>query len=176
MDHGVIPNFKVHYRRRVIERLLIDIRTANNAADRKVLLVKAVFFPSGAWRDVKSETIPHCFEKAVDGAAAVTRLGQLWEAAGNASLVPSGLDYLDFALADQDLVATEEPTADELAASVSEKGTATDSSPSTAEATTLVRLSLGPLQQLSQLSTCSVCTCAPNRAVVICWTTLSTVF
>ncbi|KAH6937620.1 hypothetical protein HPB50_002535 [Hyalomma asiaticum] len=161
MDHGVIPNFKVHYRRRVIERLLIDIRTANNAADRKRCQITAE-------ADVDAA--------AVDGAAAVTRLGQLWEAAGNASLVPSGLDYLDFALADQDLVATEEPTADELAASVSEKGTATDSSPSTAEATTLVRLSLGPLQQLSQLSTRSVCTCAPNRAVVICWTTLSTVF
>lgn len=155
MDQGVIANFKVHYRRRVIERLLIDIRTADNAADLKVPLVKAVFFASGAWRDVKSETILHCFEKAgfsrgssaaeeitaeadidaaaADGAAAVTSLGQLWEAAGNASLVPSGLDYLDFALADQDLVATEELTTDELAASVSEKGTAADSSSSDGE-------------------------------------------
>ncbi|KAL1487060.1 hypothetical protein MTO96_008363 [Rhipicephalus appendiculatus] len=60
-------------------------------------------------------------------------LGQLWEAAGNESLVPSGLDYLDFALADQDLVATEELTTDELAASVSEKGTAADSSSSDGE-------------------------------------------
>ncbi|KAH7954889.1 hypothetical protein HPB49_022585 [Dermacentor silvarum] len=92
--------------------------------------IKVVFFASGARRDMKSETILHCFEKAgfsrgrsaaeeitaeadidaaaADGAAALTSLGQLWEAAGNASLVPSGLDYLDFALADQDLVATEE--------------------------------------------------------------------
>ncbi|KAH7952269.1 hypothetical protein HPB52_021098 [Rhipicephalus sanguineus] len=105
---------------------------------------------SGAWRDVKSETILHCFKKAgfsrgssaaeeitaeadidavaADGAAAVTSLGQLWEAADNASLVPSGLDYLDFALAVQDLVAMEELTNDELAASVSEKGMAADSS------------------------------------------------
>ncbi|XP_037555117.1 tigger transposable element-derived protein 6 [Dermacentor silvarum] len=110
-----------------VEPLLIDIRTADNAADLKVLLVKAVFFASGAWRDVKSETTLHCFEKAgfsrgssaaeeitaeadidaaaADGATAVTSLGQLWEAAGNASLVPSGLDYLDLDLADQDLVA-----------------------------------------------------------------------
>lgn len=155
MDQGVIANFKVHYRRRVIERLLIDIRTADNAADLKVPLVKAVFFASGAWRDMKSETILHCFEKAgfsrgssaaeeitaeadidaaaADGAAAVTSLGQLWEAAGNASLVPSGLDYLDFALVDQDRVATEELTNDELSASVSEKGTAADSSSSDGE-------------------------------------------
>ncbi|KAH7932600.1 hypothetical protein HPB52_024279 [Rhipicephalus sanguineus] len=123
--------------------------------DDDVPLVKAVFFASGPWRDVKSETILHCFKKAgfsrgssaaeeitaeadidaaaADGAAAVTSLGQLWEAAGNASLAPSGLDYLYFALADQDLVATEELTTDELAASVFEKGTAADSSSSDGE-------------------------------------------
>ncbi|KAH6919414.1 hypothetical protein HPB50_029598 [Hyalomma asiaticum] len=113
------------------------------------------FGKSRAWRDVKSETILHCFEKAgfsrgsstakeitaeadidaaaVDGAAAVTSLWQLWEAAGNASLVPSGLDNLDFALADQDLIATEELTTDELSSSVSEKGTAADRSSSDGE-------------------------------------------
>ncbi|XP_037523566.1 tigger transposable element-derived protein 4-like [Rhipicephalus sanguineus] len=155
MDQGVIANFKVHYRRRVIERRLTDIRTADNAIDLKVPLVKAVFFASGAWRDVKSETILHCFEKAgfsrgssaaeeitpeadidaaaADGAAAVTSLGQLWEAAGIASLVPSGLDYLEFALVDQDLVATEELTTDELVASVSKKGMAASSSSSDGE-------------------------------------------
>ncbi|KAH6948096.1 hypothetical protein HPB50_022821 [Hyalomma asiaticum] len=128
---------------------------ADNTADLKMPLVKAVFFASGAWRDMKSETILHCFEKAgfsrgssaakeitakadidaaaVNGAAAVTSLGQLWEAACNASLVPSGSDYLDFALADQDLVAMEELTTDELAASVSEKGMAADSSSSDGE-------------------------------------------
>ncbi|KAH7971673.1 hypothetical protein HPB52_002164 [Rhipicephalus sanguineus] len=70
---------------------------------------------------------------AADGAAAVTSLGQLWEAADNANLVRSGLDYLDFALADQDLFAMEELTTDQLAASVSEKGTAADSSSSDGE-------------------------------------------
>lgn len=44
VDQGVIANIKVCYRRRVIERLLIDIRTAENSADLKVLLVKATFF------------------------------------------------------------------------------------------------------------------------------------
>ncbi|KAH9372199.1 hypothetical protein HPB48_019220 [Haemaphysalis longicornis] len=123
-----------------------DVGSADNAADLKVPLVKAVFFPSGAWRDVKKQGFPRGSSAAeeitaeadidaaaADGAAAVTSLGQLWEAAGNASLVPSGLDYLDFALADQDLVATEELTTDELAASVFEKGTAADSSSSDGE-------------------------------------------
>ncbi|XP_037576676.1 tigger transposable element-derived protein 6-like [Dermacentor silvarum] len=43
MDEGVIANFKVHYHRRVIKRLLIDIRTADNAADLKVPLLKWYF-------------------------------------------------------------------------------------------------------------------------------------
>ncbi|KAL3203612.1 hypothetical protein MRX96_041805 [Rhipicephalus microplus] len=164
MNQGVIAKFKVHYRRRVIERLLMDIRTADNAAELKVPLVKAIFFASGAWRDLKSETNLHCFEKAdfsrgssaaeemtaeadidaasveadidaasVDSAAAVTSLGQLYEAAGNASLVPSGLDYVDFAMADQDLVARKRLTTDELTASVSKKGTAADSRSSEGE-------------------------------------------
>nr|XP_050029250.1 tigger transposable element-derived protein 6-like [Dermacentor andersoni] len=64
MDQGVIANFKVHYRRRVIERLLIDVHAADNVAGMKVPLVKAIFFASGAWRDVKHLTIAHCFEKA----------------------------------------------------------------------------------------------------------------
>ncbi|KAL1483743.1 hypothetical protein MTO96_012502 [Rhipicephalus appendiculatus] len=137
------------------QKILEVMQQEASNTNRGVPLVKVIFFASGAWRDVKSETILHCFEKAgfsrgssaaeeitaeadidaaaADGAAAVTSLGQLWEAAGNESLVPSGLDYLDFALADQDLVATEELTTDELAASVSEKGTAADSSSSDGE-------------------------------------------
>lgn len=71
VDQGVIANIKVRYRRRVIECLLIDIRTAENSADLKVPLVKAIFFASGAWRDIKSQTILHCFQKQVSRGAAV---------------------------------------------------------------------------------------------------------
>ncbi|KAH6946446.1 hypothetical protein HPB50_013650 [Hyalomma asiaticum] len=53
MDQGVIANFKVHYRRRVIKRLLIDIQTADKSANLKVPLVKAIFFASRAWRGRK---------------------------------------------------------------------------------------------------------------------------
>ncbi|KAH9377849.1 hypothetical protein HPB48_018589 [Haemaphysalis longicornis] len=187
MDHGVIAKFKVHYRRRVIERLLIDIRTADNAADLKVPLVKAVFFASGAWWDVKSETILHCFEKAgfsrarsaaeeitaeadidaaaADGSVAVTSLGQLWEAAGNASLVPSGLNYLDFALADQDLVATGELTTDELAASVSERAMAADSSCSDGEGDDIGRPQPGTAgAALAAVDTLRVYLCSEPRS------------
>ncbi|KAH6944066.1 hypothetical protein HPB50_001514 [Hyalomma asiaticum] len=60
---------------------------------------------------------------AAGGAAGVMSLRQLWESTGNANLVPPGLDYMDFALVDEDLIATEELTIDELAASVPEKET-----------------------------------------------------
>lgn len=77
VDQGVIANFKVRYRHRVIERLLIDIRTAENSADLKVPLVKAIFFASGAWKDIKSQTILHCFQKQVSrGAAALPKTKQ----------------------------------------------------------------------------------------------------
>lgn len=74
MDQG-IANFKVHYRRRVIERFLIDVRTADdNVANMKVPLVKAILFASGVWRDVKHLTIANCFEKdPFPGAAARMR-------------------------------------------------------------------------------------------------------
>lgn len=137
MDQGVIANFKVHYRRRVIERLLIDIRTAVDPASLKVPLEKAIFFASGAWRDVKPQTILHCFQKggfsrssgavespagngaaAADGDAAATCLGRLWETASKVDLVPPGLDHMDFAFADDDIVATEDVSTEDLAKSV----------------------------------------------------------
>ncbi|KAL3201577.1 hypothetical protein MRX96_012609 [Rhipicephalus microplus] len=85
-------------------------------------------------------------ETAAAGAAAVTSLRQLWEAAGNASLVPRWLDYMDFALThymdfapvDKDLVTTEELTSEELATSVSGKETIANSSSSHPEGDDMV--------------------------------------
>ncbi|EEC10095.1 hypothetical protein IscW_ISCW019886 [Ixodes scapularis] len=121
MDQGVIAN--VLYWHRVIERLLIDIRTAVDPASLKVPLEKAIFFASGAWRNIKPQTILHCFQKggfsrsssadespagngaaAADGDAAATCLERLWETASKVDLVPPGVDHMDFAFAD--IVAT----------------------------------------------------------------------
>ncbi|KAM7290331.1 tigger transposable element-derived protein 6-like [Ixodes scapularis] len=137
MDQGVIANFKVLYQRRVIERLLIDIRTAVDPASLKVPLEKAIFFASGAWRDIKPQTILHCFQKgdfsrssgadespagnevvAADGDAAATCLGRLWETASKVDLVPPGVDHMDFAFADDNIVATEDVSTEDLAKSV----------------------------------------------------------
>ncbi|KAH6933314.1 hypothetical protein HPB50_014169 [Hyalomma asiaticum] len=116
---------------------------ADNAADLKVPLVKAAFFASGAWQDVKSETIQRCQSNnsrsrhrccCSGWCHGSDELGAAGGGRGQCKPCPKrGLDYLDFALANQDLVATEELATDELTASVSEKGTAADSSSSDGE-------------------------------------------
>ncbi|KAK8769371.1 hypothetical protein V5799_014165 [Amblyomma americanum] len=130
MNQGVIDNFKVHYQRRVIKRLLINVRTADNVADMKTPLVKAIF-ATGAWRDVKCLTIALCSEKAsfsrssstdavpagdeaaavdvtatADGITKIACLDQLWESASRMDLVPPGLGHMDFVLSDDDHVVT----------------------------------------------------------------------
>ncbi|KAH6938657.1 hypothetical protein HPB50_011593 [Hyalomma asiaticum] len=141
----------VHANMALRVRLLIDIQTADNSADLKMPLVKAIYFASGACRDMKSQTVLHCFRKgdflrgssttggetaaAEIGAAAgvstiVMSIGQHWESVLYASLVPSNLNYVDFALADGGFVATEDRTTEEIATSISEKESIADDSAS----------------------------------------------
>ncbi|KAH6943829.1 hypothetical protein HPB50_000123 [Hyalomma asiaticum] len=47
---------------------------------------------------------------AAGGSATVMGIGQLWESAANANLIPSNLDCVDLALADEDLIATQDMT------------------------------------------------------------------
>ncbi|XP_065289836.1 tigger transposable element-derived protein 6-like [Dermacentor albipictus] len=137
----------------MIERLLIDVHIADNVAGMKVPLVKAIFFASGAWRNVKHLTIAHCFEKAgfsrsssaeaapagdqaidvaatTDAAAATACFEQLWDSASDLNLVPAGLCHMDFVFADEDLVATEDFTTEEVARSVMEETLADSASDS----------------------------------------------
>ncbi|KAH9382546.1 hypothetical protein HPB48_022159 [Haemaphysalis longicornis] len=92
MYQGVLANFKSTIARRVLERLLIDVRSASNSADLNVPLVKAIFFilESVAWRDVKSQTILHCFRiagfsRCSSGAGDEEAAGYIADAAGGAA-------------------------------------------------------------------------------------------
>lgn len=99
--------------------------------------------PAGTW----SQTVHHCFHKAefsrcistagdeaaagdigdaVGGAVTAMSLGQLWESASAETLVPCGLKCMDFALADDYVVATEGLSIDKVASSIFEKETITD--------------------------------------------------
>ncbi|KAH6944046.1 hypothetical protein HPB50_001419 [Hyalomma asiaticum] len=97
MEQGVAANFKVPYRRRLIDLSLIIIRTAHNLADVK------------RWRNMKAPTILHCFQK---GGFSQGRRPTGDEAAALG---------IGAAGADEDLVATEELTTEELTASAYEK-------------------------------------------------------
>ncbi|XP_072141031.1 tigger transposable element-derived protein 6-like [Dermacentor andersoni] len=72
LDAGVIANFKVLYRRHMLEWLILAIDRAapgtsghaDGPPDLKISLLKAVRFVYGAWYEVKQSTIYNCFKKA----------------------------------------------------------------------------------------------------------------
>ncbi|XP_064462024.1 tigger transposable element-derived protein 6-like [Ornithodoros turicata] len=61
LDQGVIKAFKVAYRRRLVQRLLVNLRVG---LELKVDLLGAMQMIAGAWADVKQSTIVNCFGKA----------------------------------------------------------------------------------------------------------------
>lgn len=67
MDMGVIANFKVFYRRRVIDRMLFALdrsRIQGEAApDLRVTPLMAVQFIYGAWNQIQRSTFRNCFLK-----------------------------------------------------------------------------------------------------------------
>ncbi|KAG0434804.1 hypothetical protein HPB47_018876 [Ixodes persulcatus] len=93
---------------------------------------------NGAWRDVKPETISHCFKSggfsrtrvleapaasdevvADAGVPAVNEicapLEKMWESLAQVQLVPSGVNLVEFVTTEDDIVATEEMTDEDLA-------------------------------------------------------------
>ncbi|KAK8769982.1 hypothetical protein V5799_013553 [Amblyomma americanum] len=61
LDQGIIKAFKVGYRKRLIQRLLINLRMGT---DLKIDLLGAIQMITGAWGDVKQATVANCFGKA----------------------------------------------------------------------------------------------------------------
>lgn len=67
LDMGIIANFKVCYKRRVIERILHDIGpnpATSSAPMTKITLSMAVQMMYAAWHEVKQQTVRNCFVKA----------------------------------------------------------------------------------------------------------------
>lgn len=62
-DQGIIQNLKVKYRKRLIERLIA--RDLNNFS-MEIDLKGAIEIVTGAWTDVKSETIANCWKHALE--------------------------------------------------------------------------------------------------------------
>lgn len=64
MDQGVIKVLKQHYRKRLVQRFLIDMEQKRNVKPASVNLLDAMYYLSAAWDSIKPETILNCFRKA----------------------------------------------------------------------------------------------------------------
>ena len=66
LDLGVISNFKLHYRKLLLQYVLAKIDTATIATEvtKSINVLTAIRWVALAWRDVKSTTIQKCFRHA----------------------------------------------------------------------------------------------------------------
>jgi len=66
LDQGIIQNVKVKYRKRVLRHLLANIEEVTSASDlaKKLTVLDAIHWIVSAVKDVKPETVVHCFQKA----------------------------------------------------------------------------------------------------------------
>ncbi|KAH9367743.1 hypothetical protein HPB48_009833 [Haemaphysalis longicornis] len=64
LDQDIIKSFKVGYRRRHLDSLLVNLRMGT---ELKVDLLGAIQMLTGAWRDVKTDTVANCFRRQASG-------------------------------------------------------------------------------------------------------------
>jgi len=62
-DMGIIQNLKVHYRKRLLCKMIAAVEDENTAA-LSIDIFQATFWAREAWEDVTSVTIRNCFIKA----------------------------------------------------------------------------------------------------------------
>ena len=64
-DAGIIKNFKVFYRKQLLQHVLARIKPGSKASDviSSFDLLKSIGWVMDAWRKVKKETIVNCFSK-----------------------------------------------------------------------------------------------------------------
>ena len=65
LDARIIKNFKVFYRKQLLQHVLARIKPGSKASDviSSVDLLKSIGWVMDAWRKVKKETIVNCFSK-----------------------------------------------------------------------------------------------------------------
>ena len=61
---GIICNFKIHYRRRLLLQYVIAKIDAANSVISSTNVLVAIRWAALAWREVKTTTITKCFKKA----------------------------------------------------------------------------------------------------------------
>ena len=129
MDQGIINNFKVYYRKRIVQRLIVNIESED---PDKITVKDAIDMVDYAWRQVKKETIANCFRKAgfvhvhedeciIEAAIEDSCVGtdELWETLRTTNhLSPPSLTFEQFITADDNILVSYEPTDAEILDSV----------------------------------------------------------
>ena len=66
LDHGIIKNFKVYYRKLLMTFILAKIDTCSSASEvlKSVSVLHAIRWVAEAWKNVSEVTIKKCFRKA----------------------------------------------------------------------------------------------------------------
>ncbi|XP_072142948.1 tigger transposable element-derived protein 6-like [Dermacentor andersoni] len=124
---GIVKTFKVEYRRRLVQRLLINLRLG---IELKVDLLGAIQMLAGAWNDVKKSTIVNYFRKAGFVVAADNRCldsedddagcleSEFRELSALPGTIPGGVTACDFVNADDSVQAVADRTDAEIVADI----------------------------------------------------------
>lgn len=133
LDRGIINSVKCSYRRRLIQRLLLDLRFQR---ETKVDIFRAVEMLEASWRETSADVISNCFRKAritkvVETAEECPETGsgeeepssppdlaEAWVSLRANGAVPDNVQLGDFLHADDCAVTTEEMSDEALVESV----------------------------------------------------------
>lgn len=141
LDQGVIMSLKAGYRKRVIDKLLLNMRMKR---DTDVDLYAALEMLQAAWMSVTATTIANCFRHASfaaapdasdepsdeptvpDGFATSDEVAASWTALRDAGVVPDSESFCDYVSADSEVVATEQLLDDDIVRAVSDRNETSD--------------------------------------------------
>lgn len=130
LDKGVINSFKCCYRRRLIRKILLDIRFERQT---KVDIYQAIEMLAASWQEVGAQAIANCFVKAQihevveagvreEEPSSLPDVTEAWDELRANGGVPDNVELGDFLYADQDAIATEEMSDAVLVESVQDRG------------------------------------------------------
>ena len=78
-DAGIIQAMKLHYRKRMLRNLILQMTTVDSASDlaKKITVLDAVYWVKQAWDQVEKSTIVACFSKCGISATQLTPAEEL---------------------------------------------------------------------------------------------------
>jgi len=132
MDQGIIWNFKMNYRRLVIEKLIDNHERKQEFA---INVYNAIVFIHRAWRTVTAHTIQNCYRKAgfvndqqtdvsddsSDDDIPLVYLRDSWKKALDGTGTQCDLDFDEYVRVDDNVVVAERPSDDDIVSKIMNK-------------------------------------------------------